>query len=164
MKLFQALGLDIRILIAQLVNFAILLLVLWRFGYKPILKFLDDRKDKIEQGVLDAKKAAVRLEEISAKEKEILKKAKKEALIILEEAKKQSDENSKEIIDKAKEEIGQIINQEKAKMQVEKGETLKEIKMEVADLIIQAIEKVLEKKMDSKKDKELIKKIVKNLK
>ena len=123
MKLFQALGLDIRILIAQLVNFAILLLVLWRFGYKPILKFLDERKDKIEQGVLDAKKATARLEEISAKEKEIIKKAKKEALIILEEARKQGDENSKEIIDKAKEEIGQIINQEKAKMQVEKGET-----------------------------------------
>jgi len=57
MKLLQALGLDIRILSAQLINFAVLLFVLWRFGYKPILKFLDDRKDQIEKGVDDAKKA-----------------------------------------------------------------------------------------------------------
>jgi len=158
------LGLNIKILIAQLINFAVLVLVLWRFGYKPILKFLDERKEKIEQGVLDAKKAMAKLEEISDKEKEIIKRAKKEALIILEKARKQGDKNRKEIIDEAKEEIGQIINEEKAKIQVEKGETLKEIKREIADLVIKSVEKVLEEKIDEKKDKELIQRIIKDLK
>ncbi len=157
-------GLNIKILIAQLINFAVLVLVLWRFGYKPILKFLDERKEKIEQGVLDAKKAMAKLEEISDKEKEIIKRAKKEALIILEKARKQGDKNRKEIIDEAKEEIGQIINEEKAKIQVEKGETLKEIKREIADLVIKSVEKVLEEKIDEKKDKELIQRIIKDLK
>jgi len=164
MELFNALGLNIKILIAQLINFAVLVLVLWRFGYKPILKFLDERKEKIEQGVLDAKKAMAKLEEISDKEKEIIKRAKKEALIILEKARKQGDKNRKEIIDEAKEEIGQIINEEKAKIQVEKGETLKEIKREIADLVIKSVEKVLEEKIDEKKDKELIQRIIKDLK
>jgi len=164
MELLNALGLNIKILIAQLINFAVLVLILWKFGYKPILKFLNDRKDKIERGVLDAEKATARLEEISDKEKEIIKKAKKEALIILEKAKKQGDENRKEIIDEAKEEIGQLINQEKAEIQIEKRETLKEIKREVADLVIRAVERIIREKIDNKKDKDLIKKIVKDLK
>jgi len=164
MKLLQALGLDIRILIAQLINFAVLLLVLWKFGYKPILKFLDDRKDKIEQGVADAKKAGEKLSAIADKEQEAMKKAKKEALNILAEAKKQGEENRKEIVAKAREEVGQIINDEKQKIQMEKSNILKEIKRDIGDLVTQAVAKILGTKMDSAKDKEMIEKVVKNIK
>jgi len=164
MKLLQALGLDIRILIAQLINFAVLLFVLWRFGYKPVLKFLDDRKDKIEQGVVDAKKAGEKLSAISAKEEEVMKKAKKEALNILAEAKKQGEENRKKIVTKAREEVGQIINEEKRKIQVEKSDTLKEIKRDIGGLVTQAVSKILGEKMDSAKDRNMIEKTVKGLK
>lgn len=56
MELFNALGVDLKILFAQLVNFAILFFVLYKFAYKPLLKLIDDRKDMIEDGVLNAKK------------------------------------------------------------------------------------------------------------
>ncbi|MFH1523098.1 MAG: F0F1 ATP synthase subunit B [Patescibacteria group bacterium] len=161
MGLIEALGLDINILIAQLVNFAILVVVLWKFGYKPILKFLDERKNKIEKGVKDAEKAAGRLIEIADKEKDIITKAKKEALIILDQAKQQGEENGKKMIAKAKEEIGQIINQEKQKIQIEKAKTLKDIKTEIGDLVARTVAKVLDKKLDKKEDNELIKKILK---
>lgn len=164
MKLFEALGLNITILIAQLVNFAILVFVLWKFGYKPMFKFLNERKEKIEQGVLDAQKAGAKLEEISAKEKEVMKNAKKEAMLILEKAKEEGEKNKEKIVVRAKEEIGQIINEEKAKMQLEKAQTLKEIKSEISDLVVRSVEKIIEEKFDQKKDDELIKKIVKNLK
>jgi F-type H+-transporting ATPase subunit b len=164
MELFQALGLNVKILTAELVNFAVLLFVLWKFGYGPILKFLDERKNKIEQGVLDAKKAGEKLEEIAAKEKEVMKNAKKEAMVIFEKAKEEGEKNKEKIVVRAKEEIGQIINEEKAKMQSEKAQTLKEIKSEISDLVVRSVEKIIEEKFDQKKDDELIKKIVKNLK
>ena len=49
MELFNALGINLKILVAQLINFLVLFIVLYKFGYKPMLKFLDDRKDKIEE-------------------------------------------------------------------------------------------------------------------
>lgn len=164
MELFNALGLNLKILAAQLINFAVLFFVLYRFGYKPLLQFLDDRKAQIEQGVSDAKKAQERLVELEQKEKDIVIKAKKEALAIIEEAKNKGEEKRDSIIKKAKEEIGEIINAEKAKMRVEKAETLKEIKKEISGLIMDSLEKVLAENIDEKRDKALIKKIAKNIK
>lgn len=164
MELFKVFGLNFKILIAQFFNFAILFFVLYKFGYKPILKFLDDRKNEIAKGIKDAEVAQKKLIEIEEREKEIIKKAKKEALKIIEEAKERGKKRREQMIEKAKEDIGQIIEGEKIKMRAEKAETLKEIKAEIASLIVGAVEKVLEEKMDKKKDKELIEKIAKGIK
>jgi len=164
MKLLSALGINAKILIAQLINFAVLFFVLYKFGYKPIFEFLNKRKKDIEKGVVNAEKAEKKLEEVGEHEKEVIKNAKKEALVIIEEAKGVGEEKREIIIKKAKEEIGEIINQEKAKMQTEKAETLKEIKKEIADLVVISLEKVLKEGIDEKRDKEIIQKVVKNLK
>ncbi len=163
-KLILALGLDVRILIAQFVSFGILLFVLYKMGYKPMLKFLDERSKKIEKGVKDAEEAHKKIIELAEVEKETIKEAKKQALVIIEEARDKGETRRAEIIKKAKEEIGQIINVEKEKMRFEKAETLKQAKKEVASLVVAGLEKILEEKIDNKKDKELIKKIVKGLK
>jgi F-type H+-transporting ATPase subunit b len=164
MKIFSAFGLDIKILIAQLVNFGILLFLLWKFGYKPMFKMLDDRKNKIEAGLENAARAEIRLKEISEEEKKVLVEAKKEAAKILDEARAMAEESRKRNIDKTKEEIGQLINQEKENMRQEKAEILKSINREVADLVIATVEKVIEEKMSGVKDEELIKKAIGKLK
>ncbi|SRR6056297_1463177 len=164
MKLFNALGLDPQILIAQLVNFAVLVFVLYKFAYNPILNFLKQRKEKIKQGVEYADQAEKELEEARQEKKGIIKEAKKEAMTITEKAKEEGEEKRKKIVDNAKEEVGQIINQEKEKIRAEKAESLKEAKKEVADMVVLALEKVLEEKVDSKKDKDLIQKTIKEIK
>jgi F-type H+-transporting ATPase subunit b len=164
MKIFAAFGLDIKILIAQLINFAILLFVLWKFAYKPMFKILDDRKKKIETGIENAAKAEEKLREISEEEKKIMIEAKKEAAKILDEARVMAEESRKRNIDKTKEEIGQLINQEKENMRQEKAEILKSINREVADLVMITVEKVIEEKMSGAKDEELIKKAINKLK
>lgn len=155
-------GLNIKILIAQFLNFAVLLFILYRFGYKPMFALLEDRRKKIEKGINDAEKSGEKLKEIEEKEKKVLAAAKKEAFAIIEKAREQAEKRQGEIIQKAKEEVGEIINQEKAKIQQEKAKTLKEIKKEVVDLVAVSLEKILEEKMDSKKDESLIRKIVSN--
>jgi len=164
MKIFSAFGLDIKILIAQLINFGILLFVLWKFAYKPMFKILDDRKKKIETGIENAAKAEEKLREMEEKEKKVLIEAKKEAAKILDEARLMAEESRKKNIDKTKEEIGQLINQEKENMRQEKAEILKSINREVADLVVATVEKVIEEKMSGAKDEELIKKSIGKLK
>lgn len=164
MELIKVLGLDWRILLAQLLNFSILLVVLYKFAYKPMFKFLDDRKDKIEKGIENAVRAEDRLKEISEKELEVLKKAKIEAVEILSKAKTETEEIRKRELTKTREEIGEIINQEKEDMRQEKAEILKSINREVADLVVATVEKVIEEKMSGAKDEELIKKSIAKLK
>jgi F-type H+-transporting ATPase subunit b len=164
MELLNALGIDTRILIAQLINFTVLLFVLYKFAYKPLLKFLDERREKIRQGVENARRAEERLEEVKAQEKGIIKNAKKEALGIIEQAKLEAEEKREIMIVRAREEIGEIINSEKEKIRIEKAETLKEIRREVGGLVADALEKVLAESVDKKRDQEIIRKVVKNIK
>ena len=164
MELLDALGLNLKVLLAQLINFAILLFILWKFGYRPILNILAKRREKVSQGVKDAQAAEEKLNAAREKEKEVISQAKKEALVILEEAKRKAEEKKRVILDKAKEEIGEVINLEKQKIQQEKAETLKSIKADVSQLVILAVEKVLQEKIDTKKDKDLVAQAIKGLK
>ncbi len=162
-KLFEALGLDLRILFAQLINFAILLVALYYVAYKPVFKFLKERREGIEKGVRNADEAEVKLKNATKKEEDIINNAKKEALKIVEKAREEGNEKRGSIIEKAKEEVEVIIQEEKAKIRMEKAETLKEIKKEVSEIVILALEKVLDEKIDSKSDQELIEKVTNSL-
>jgi len=159
-SLVSTFHIDIKLLLAQIINFAIVFAVLYFFVLKPLTKVMAERTEKIEKSVENSKLIENRLAQTEQDYKREIAKAKKEALGILEEAKIQSDENKERMLAKAKEEIGQIINQEKGKIQMEKAETLKEIKKEVAGLVALSLEKIISEKMDNKKDAEIIKKLV----
>jgi F-type H+-transporting ATPase subunit b len=161
-SLIETFHIDVKLLIAQVINFAIVFSVLYFFALKPLLKIMQKRTETIEKSLDDAKRIEENLEKTEADYNKRLSEAKKEAGNIMEKANKLSEEKKGEMIKKAKEEIGQIIESEKAKMQTEKAKTLKEIKREVAELVIDSLEKILEEKIDLKKDKELIKKAVRN--
>jgi len=164
MELFNALGLNLKILLAQFINFAVLLFVLWKYGYKPLLKMMDDRKKKIEKGVEDAQLATEKLNDAEKAGKETIITAKKEALAIIDKAKVVAEDKKKEIVESAKEEVAQVINSEKEKIQQDKAEALKDVKNELASLVVMALEKVLGEKIDPKKDEALIAKVIKDLK
>lgn len=159
--LIEIFHVDAKLLIAQMINFAIVLAVLYFFILKPVLKTMGDRTKKIEESLENADKIDEKLKKTEEAYTEKLNEARKESLAIIELAKKQAETKREAMIKKAKEEIGQIINDEKEKMQAEKALTLKEIKSEVVDLVLASVEKVLGKKIDKKEDKELIEKMVK---
>lgn len=163
MELLNALGLDVKILIAQLLNFSILLFVLYKFAYKPMFKLLDDRKNKIEKGVENAKKAEERLLEISEKEQDVLKKAKKEVALMLSKAHKQAEEREGEIVERAKEKIAEVIKGEKQKIQKERDQSIKDIKKEIGSLVVMAMENILGSETGKKVDKKLIEEAVKKI-
>ena len=98
----ESLGLDLKLLIAQIVNFGILFIVLKKVLYKPILKILDDRSKKISESLENSKKAEEALAKIAEKEVKILKIAKEKANQEKEEIIHFAQEEKQKIIDEAK--------------------------------------------------------------
>lgn len=160
-SLISTFHIDLKLFIAQLINFAIVFSVLYFMAFKPLVKTMSERTEKIDKSLKDADEIEKRLVLTEKDRDEIIKAAKVEANVIVEEAAKRGDEKRNEALVKAKEEIGQVINAEKAKLVRDKAETLKEIKQEVADLVIMTVEKLLNEKMTGDKDRELIKKMLK---
>ncbi len=163
-SLIETFHIDFNLLIAQIVNFAVIFLVLYWFALKPLIKVMQERTNRIEKSLVDAKKIEDKLAMTEKEYNEEIVKAKKEAAEILDKANQLAQQSKKELVERAKEEIGQIIDREKMKIQQEKAATLKEIKGEVADLVALTVAKILEKKIDDKSDRDLIKKIIKEVK
>jgi len=160
-SLIETFHIDVKLIIAQMINFAIVFSVLYWFAFKPLSKVMAERTSKIEKGLADAQKVEEKLAETEREFNKALVQAKKQANQILEKAAVDAEAGKQQMTAKAKEEIGAIINREKQKMQAEKRQTLEEIKAEVAGLVAVSVEKILGEKVDSKKDKEIIKKIIK---
>jgi len=160
-SLISTFHIDLGLFIAQLVNFAIVFSVLYFFAFKPLIKTMAERTEKIDKSLKDADEIESRLALTEKEREDIIIAAKKQANLIVEEANKRGEAKRNELLVKAKEEIGQVINAEKEKLARDKAETLKEIKSEVAELVVMTVEKVLNEKMTSDKDRELIKKMVK---
>ena len=159
-ELIKTFHIETNLLLAQFVNFAIVLFVLWKFAYKPILKTLNDRTKKIEKGVKDAESASKKLSEMNEKEKEILTSAKKEAQEIIKKSEEEAKKNAQSIMEQAKEQNEKMIADAKKMIEQEKGKMLGEVKSEIAELVVSATEKIIGEKMDQKKDKELIEKAI----
>ncbi len=160
-ELIKTFHIDIKLIIAQAVNFGIVLLVLWKFAYKPILKTLNDRSSKIEKGIQDAENSQIKLADMEKKEKAVLLQAREEAQKIIQQAEKTAIANVQELEIKAKEQSEKTLEEAKKQIEQEKNKAVKEAKSEIAELVMSATEKIIGEKMDSSKDKELIEKAIK---
>ena len=145
MELFYALGLDIRILLAQFINFAILVFVLYRFAYKPIFSVLEERKRKIQEGVEKFERAEKTLEEEHQKSAEILKEAKKEAKEIVEKSSRTAQSQREELLSLAKSEIVEMMKKAQKDISDEKKHLLEGIRKDIIRLILLSVEKILQK-------------------
>lgn len=167
MELISKLGIDLKLLIAQLVNFFILFFVLSVLLYKPILKLLDKRKKMIEKSVEDAKNVEVILEKLEVDKKKILTDASNEAMAVLEKAKQDAVAEHAKILEKAKKDVSALAEKYRLQLNEEKNQLVNEVKHEVADLIVAATEKVLRKEFsreDQGRLEEAIKKELKSVK
>ncbi len=160
MKLFEALGLNWKILIAQLVNFGLLIWILHKFGYGPIIKFIDERRKKIEKGLENAKLVEEKLKKADEAEKEIIISAKKEAQKIVSSSTELAQKNREEMIKKAEEEAQRILVSYEKKGKQEKDKIMNEAKKELSDLVIMATEKIISKNITTSSDREEIDKII----
>lgn len=155
MELITKLGIDLKLLLAQIVNFLILFFVLKKLIYKPLLGLMDKRKKMIEQNVEDTKKIEERLTKLEEEKKEILKKASTEAIEIVAEAKKSAEQDHAAAMVKAKEEISALAERYRAGLREEKEALTEEIKADMANLIVESSKKIMQKEFSKDDQKRL---------
>ncbi len=158
MEILAKLGIDWKLLIAQAVNFLILLLVLKRYAYKPILKALETRTKKIEQGLKDAEVSQTKLQGVIEEEKKILAAAREEARSILVEAEGNAKKRDAMMLDETKQKIDRMITEADSHLAENQAKLLREAKEELAGVVLLATERVLGNKVDATVDTELVKK------
>lgn len=158
MEILHKLGIDWKLLIAQGVNFLILLYILKRFVYKPMLNFLDERAGKIESGLQNAEAANKRLIEAEKEHKQLLAQAQKEARGIVEAALVVAKRRDAEQLEKTKAEVAAMLETGQKNIAEERERALREAKQELGALVVMATEKLTGIKVDAEKDNELIQK------
>ncbi|MCD4760676.1 F0F1 ATP synthase subunit B [bacterium] len=164
MEILELFGVDWKLMLAQLVNFVIVVVILWWFALKPLTKTMQSRSDEIKKGLSDAEAAGQRLEKVEEDVKAKLNEAKSEAIKILDQAKKQADESKIANIEKTKQEVEILIKKAKEQLASEKDSMITEVKGEVANMVVTALEKILSEGLNKDIDKKYIDKALKDLK
>jgi F-type H+-transporting ATPase subunit b len=155
-ELIHKLGIDWKILIAQMINFGLVVFVLWKFAYKPIIAMLEQRTAKIEGGVKNAERVEQELKDIMVRRDEELKKARQESQAIVEQARRDGEGLRAELRQAAETEAQKILTQTRQSMAAEKDQMMQEAKGELAVMVKMAAEKVLSEKLDDASDAKLI--------
>ena len=149
--------LDPGLFIWTVLTFVLLLTVLAKFAWKPLLLMLDERNKSIEESLLSAEKARKELENINQESESILMKAKTEAQSIVGEAKSAADNMKEDIVSKARSEAEGQLEKAKIQINVEKDKAMSEIREEVVNLSIHVAEKIIKKNISREDNVELIK-------
>lgn len=140
-QVFAAFGIDWRILLINALNFALLMLVLWYLLYGPLMRILEERRQKVVQGVKDAEAAQERLAEIENSRAQMLQKAGQEADEVVSKAHELGGEKEKQIIMQGEQTAASILKDAKAEAAELKHQAIEESKKEVAKLIVLGLEK-----------------------
>lgn len=149
---------------AQVVNFLILLFILKKVLYGPILKVLEQRKQRIAESLKNAEEIEKRLIQTEDEREKVLIKAASEAQRILDEATKSAGLLIADAKQKATREMEAIVKKGEASIKTEREKMFQEIRTELADLVVISLEKVVNKTLSQKDQKALIEKSVKDLK
>ena len=160
-EIFEKLGLDYKLIIAQVVNFVLLLVILQRLAYKPVLKMLKDRTDKIDKSLRQAKKIEEELKNTEETKLVEIKKAKEEAQEIIKEAYETSEKRTQESIERTKFKTQEIVEKAKQEIKTEKESSIQEAKKEIANISILIAKKIIGKNIDENKEKDLVDDVLK---
>lgn len=152
----EKLGINLTLLIAQIVNIVVLMLLLWSVAYKPILKFLDGRREKIAKGLEDARKAEARLANIEADYSKRMDEARAEGQKTVAELTANAEKQAQAIIVKANEDAARIKVQAQEDALLERNKALADLRSQVVALSMAAANKLVGEAMDEKRQRVLV--------
>ncbi len=149
----------------MIISFSIVVFVLGKFAWKPILKSIKDREQSIENALQAAEKAKEEMKALIFNNEKLKKEAIEERDALLSEARKIKDAIIEEAKVKAKEEYNRIIENAKESIAYEKIAAMTELKNQVAMLSINIAEKVLEKELsEGSKQQDFLNKLLDDVK
>lgn len=145
---------DLGLVIWMTLTFFIVLFVLAKYAWKPILKAVKTREDNIENAISQAAKVQAEMAQLKNDNEALLTKAREERATMLKEAKDIKDKMISDAKDLAKAEANKIIVDAQAAINHQKMAALTDIKNQVGNLVIEVSEKVLRKELSNKAEQE----------
>lgn len=158
--LITRLGVNWPLLITQVVTFIILLVILRVVAYKPVMRMLDERSQRIKESIDQAetlKQESARAEEEVKKQ---LEQASREGQERIARAVKAGEEVKQKAQEDARKEAETLINRAREEIAKERDEAINEVRREFADLTVTAAGKVIERSLDKEQHRELIEKVL----
>jgi F-type H+-transporting ATPase subunit b len=156
----DALGFNLPALIAQLINFTLLLVIFRLLLYRPLLNMLDARKQRIQEGLDASDEAKRRLSETEqevAKELEIARQQGQEQIVQAQQIAARIQEEARQA---ARTEGEQLLERARGEIQLERDSAIAQIRQEFADLTITAAERVIKEELDPNKHRRLIEEVL----
>ena len=145
---------DIGLVFWNTIAFLLLLVVLGKFAWKPMLKAISDREQGIEDSLAKADKMKADITAMQNENETLLVKAREERATLIKDAKEASEKMVAEAKDKAKSEYERIIADAQLAITQQKNAALTEVKNQVGALVVEVAEKVLRKELSNKADQE----------
>jgi F-type H+-transporting ATPase subunit b len=155
--LFEALGINWQLFIAQAIAFLILVAILGKFVYPVLVKTIEDRRTAIEEGLKEAKEGEAALEKAEATVAEMLAKARTEADEILARTHQEATSLVAEAEDKAKKRGEQIVSAAREQLDLDITKARETLKKDTIELVALATERVVGEKLNAEKDADLLK-------
>jgi F-type H+-transporting ATPase subunit b len=151
----ETFGFDVWIFLSQVISFVIVALVLRQFAYKPILKVLEERRQRIAEGLLNAEKIKQQLAEAEQRHAEILAKANAQAQKMIDEARESAAHVAERKQQEAVAAAEQIMAKAREASAIEHERTMTELKRELGRLVVNTTAKVTGKVLTTDDQKRL---------
>jgi F-type H+-transporting ATPase subunit b len=163
-ELVKTFHIDWKLLIAQMVNFLIVLSVLYFFAMKPLMKMMRERSQKIDGGLKNAEEMEKRLQALEQEKQKVINQARQEASLIISNTEKDAEKIRQDKIEKTRAEAEKVVSDAKLEIQSERKSMIQSVKRELGELILLASNKIVSQTMDDKKQTKLIDQVIEDLK
>ncbi len=147
---------DPGLYIWTIIVFLVLLFLLMKFAWKPLLAMLEKREDNIRQSLLDAEKARDELANVKEDTEKLLNEARTESQAIVAAGKKNAERMQGEIVEKAQSKSDALLADAKKQIQLEKDRAITDVRAEVVNLSMQVAKKLIKKNLSKEDNLKLI--------
>ena len=145
---------DIGLVFWNTIAFLVILIVIGKFAWNPMLKAISDREQGIEDALSKADKMKADIAAMQNENEALLVKAREERAILIKEAKEASEKMIADAKEKAKAEYERIVADAQAAINQQKNAALTEVKNQVGALVVEVAEKVLRRELSNKAEQE----------
>lgn len=156
----EGLGLDLKYTISQILSFLILLWLLNRFLFPPLLRVLNERSERINASLRQAEEIQQQLARTQADYQEKMEQARRESQEIVARATQMGEKLKDEIVADAHQQSEAMLNRARAEIASERERAVAELRGQVADLALLAASKVVEKSVDDAANRRLVEEFV----
>jgi F-type H+-transporting ATPase subunit b len=150
------LGINLPVLIAQIVNFTILLVILRMVAWGPLTRMLDERRERIAESLSAADQAKAEAAESERRVQDALDASRREGQALVAQAQEISTRIQAEARTQAQADADAILGRARNEIQLERDQAISELRKEFADLAIEAAEKVIGQTLDRSQHRRLI--------